>query len=112
VTPAHGDRALLHRLEQRGLGLGRGAVDLVGQDEVGEDRARLELELRRPLLASVLDDVGADDVGGHQVGRELDAAEGQVQASASVRTSIVLPRPGTPSSRHDIRQTRADKAPC
>ena len=37
---ADGDLPLLHRLEQRGLGLGRGAVDLVGQDDVGEDRAR------------------------------------------------------------------------
>jgi hypothetical protein len=32
--------ALLHRLQQRGLGLGRRAVDLVGQQQVGEDRAR------------------------------------------------------------------------
>ena len=31
---------LLHRLEQRGLRLRRGAVDLVGEQEVGEDRAR------------------------------------------------------------------------
>ena len=34
------DPALLHDLQQRGLGLGRGAVDLVGEDDVGEDRAR------------------------------------------------------------------------
>ena len=37
---ADGDLALLHRLEEGRLGLGRGAVDLVGQDDVGEDRAR------------------------------------------------------------------------
>ena len=35
---------LLHRLEQRGLGARRGAVDLVGQHQVGEDRAGLEAE--------------------------------------------------------------------
>ena len=29
---------LLHRFEQRGLGLGGGAIDLVGDDDVGEDR--------------------------------------------------------------------------
>jgi hypothetical protein len=35
-----GDPVLLHRLQQRGLGLRRGAVDLVGEDEVREHRAR------------------------------------------------------------------------
>jgi hypothetical protein len=44
VSPSDGDAALLHRLEQGRLGLGRGAVDLVGEDDVGEDRARLEDE--------------------------------------------------------------------
>jgi limonene-1,2-epoxide hydrolase len=37
---ADGDLVLLHRLEQGGLGLGRRAVDLVGEDDVREDRAR------------------------------------------------------------------------
>jgi len=32
--------ALLHRLEQRSLRFRWGAVDLVGEEEVGEDRAR------------------------------------------------------------------------
>ena len=67
------DLVLLHRLEQRRLGLGRRAVDLVGEHEVGEDRARLEPE---DAGAALLDeDVGAGDVGGHQVGRELDPVE-------------------------------------
>ena len=35
----------LHRFEQRRLGLRRGAVDLVGQQQVGEDRAGVEHEL-------------------------------------------------------------------
>ena len=35
-----GDGALLHRLQQGGLGLGRGAVDLVGEQQFAEDRAR------------------------------------------------------------------------
>ena len=39
-----GDLALLHRLEERRLGLGRRAVDLVGEQRVGEDRALAELE--------------------------------------------------------------------
>ena len=36
---ADGDLLLLHGLQQGALHLGRGAVDLVGQDQVGEDRA-------------------------------------------------------------------------
>ena len=64
-----GDLALLHRLEQRRLRLRRGPVDLVGEHDVGEQRARLEAE----LLGRALVDADADEVGGQQVGRELDA---------------------------------------
>ena len=66
-----GDVALLHALEQAGLRLRRGAVDLVDEHDVGEDRAGAELEA---LLALVVD-VGADDVGRQQVGRALHARE-------------------------------------
>ena len=38
------DLAFAHRLEQRRLRARRGAVDLVGEDDVREDRAALELE--------------------------------------------------------------------
>ena len=62
---------LLHRLQQRALHLGGGAVDLVGQHDVGEDR---------PLLGGELAGSGVVDEGAHQVGRqqvrgELDAPE-------------------------------------
>ena len=70
----HGDVMLLHRLEQGGLRLGRRAVDFVGENDVGEDRPLDELELA-PALGGFLQNVGAGDVGRHQVGRELDAAE-------------------------------------
>ena len=72
---ADGDLIFLHRLQQRRLGLGRRAVDLVGQDHVAEDRALEETELAAARAAVFLDHLGAGDVGGHQVGRELDAAE-------------------------------------
>ena len=65
------DLPLLHRLEQRRLRLRWGAVDLVGEEKVGEDRARPELEVGLALVV----DRGAGHVGGHQVGRELDARE-------------------------------------
>ena len=42
---ADGHFALLHGLQQRGLGLGRRAVDFVGQQDVGEDRPLDEAEV-------------------------------------------------------------------
>ena len=50
---------------------GRGPVDLVGQDDVGEDRPAMKDE--RPLLG--VEDRAAQDVAGQQIGRELHAAE-------------------------------------
>ena len=41
------DLMLLHRLEQRGLHLGGRAVDLVRQDDLGEERPLLDVELLR-----------------------------------------------------------------
>jgi hypothetical protein len=69
--PAQRDLPLLHRLEQRALHLGGRAIDLVGEHHVGEDRSSMGLE--RAGLVPV--DLGADQIAGQQVGRELDAAE-------------------------------------
>ena len=77
---AHAHLPLLHRLEERGLRLRRRAVDLVGEDDVGEQRPLEEPQLPRARGPVLLEHVGADDVGRHQVGRELDAAEGEVEA--------------------------------
>ena len=80
-----GDPSLLHHLQQRGLGLGRGAVDLVGQDDGVEDRPGVELEGALVLVV----DGHAGDVGGQQVGRELDpgvaAADGVGQGPGQHR---------------------------
>ena len=69
--------ALFHRLEERGLGLGAGPVDLVRQKDLREHRPGPELELVELLVE------GADacDVGGQKVGRELDPAECAVERS-------------------------------
>jgi len=66
------DATLLHRLQKRGLGLGRGTIDLIGQEDVGEDRAFLE---RKMFFAHValMHHVTPHDVAGHEVRRELDA---------------------------------------
>ena len=67
------DRHLLlgHHLEQRRLHLGGRPVDLVGEQEVDEHRAELDVE---PLGAASID-AGADDVGRQQIGRELNSCE-------------------------------------
>jgi hypothetical protein len=62
----------LHGLQQSRLRLGRRTVDFVGHEKLGEDRALDEPERAR-LAGLVLENFRADDVGRHQVRRELDA---------------------------------------
>jgi hypothetical protein len=57
-----------HRLEQRRLRLRHRTVDLVDENDVGEDRPRPELEVARALV----EHRQAGDVGRLQVGRALD----------------------------------------
>jgi hypothetical protein len=72
-----GDLMLLHGLEQGCLCLGRRPVDLVRENDVGEDRAGDEGQLA--ALGGVLEDFRARDVRRHEVGRELHALELQVE---------------------------------
>ena len=72
---------------------GRGAVDFVGQQNVGEYRAALEFEL---LLDGGIDG-DAQHVGGQHVAGELHALKLQSRARARAWPSVVLPTPGTPS---------------
>ena len=67
--------ALLHRFEQRRLRLRSGAIDLVAEQQIGEQRPAPELELRLALVV----DVAAGDLARQQVGGELDAAVRDVQ---------------------------------
>ena len=62
---------LAHRFQKRALRARGGPVDLVGQHQVGEDRARVKRELPRTLFQ----DRHTDDVGRQEIARELDAVE-------------------------------------
>ena len=73
---ADGDLFFLHGFEQRALHLGGRAVDFVGQDEVGEDRAFARGESAGLRVVNLR----ADDVGGQHVRRELQAREFHVDA--------------------------------
>ena len=74
--PADGDLPLGHGFEQRRLHLGRCPVHFISQDQVVKQRAALELKgsVLRPI------DLGAGQVGGQQVGRELHAVKVGVDA--------------------------------
>ena len=61
----------LHSLQQRRLRLGRGTVDLVGEQQLGEDRSLGQREARRLEV----EQVRPQYVARHQVGGELDAPE-------------------------------------
>ena len=74
---AEGDLAFLHGLEEGALDLGGGAVDFVGEEEVGEDGALVGAE----AAGFFVEDFGAEDIGGEEVDGELDAAEVEVQGA-------------------------------
>ena len=64
-----------------------------------EDRALLELE-GPPAVVAFHHEVGAEDVRRHQVGRELDAAEAQLQHLAERADEQRLAEPGHAFEQH------------
>ena len=72
-----GNLCFTHRFQETALGLRRGAIDLVGQHDVGKDRTRYEL---KPLFLPVKHG-DADDVGRQQIAGELNALERTVKRS-------------------------------
>ncbi len=78
IGPARGrDVILLHRLEESRLRLRRRAVDLVGEEDLREDRPADEAQ--RAVPAVLVENLSAGNVSRHQVGRELDPLERQVE---------------------------------
>jgi hypothetical protein len=90
----HGGGALAHGLEQRRLRLRAGAVDLVCQHDVGEDRPGLEDEATRRHAAAHLGNRGAQQVARQQIARELDAAEARVDGAGDGVGERRLPHAG------------------
>ena len=91
----HGHLPLLHRLQEGRLCLGAGPVDLIGQDDVGEDGPGPELEV--PTL--LVEDVHAGDVGWKEVRRELDPSEGAIDGPGDA-----LGQHGLSDARHVLDQ--------
>ena len=74
----NGELPFLHGFEQGTLCLGRCAVDLVSQDDIPKNWAFDKPEDPLPCRMVLLQNVGAGDIGRHQVWRELDPSEGQI----------------------------------
>lgn len=85
-----GDLLLGHRLQQRTLRARRCAVDLIGQQHVGEHRAGVELE----LAAAGLVHRYAQYVRRQQVGSELHALEAEAEAAGQCMRQRGLAQPG------------------
>src|SRR4249920_3831844 len=76
LYPRNCDMAFLHRFEKGALSLWSGSIDFVGKKDIGENGAGLELKALGAMLV-LNDQVRADDVGGHEVGRKLNPGEPQ-----------------------------------
>ena len=74
------------------MGLGWRTIDLVGQDNVGEDGATNELKFSAFVV--VFKNFRARDVRRHQIGRELDTVELQVKdlCNAAYKQCLGQPR--------------------
>ena len=100
--------ALGHHLEQRRLHLRRSPVDLVGQDDVGEHRAELDVE----ALASTAGRCGCrrGRTGTRSGVNWMRANVPPHGAPASVSAASVLASPGAPSRRQWPRASRHTKS--
>ena len=80
------------------MGLRRGPVDLVCQEDVAEHRPGLELEA--PAAGLLDEQGGAGHVGGHQVRGELDAAEAEIGGLGEGPHQAGLAEPGSPFDQY------------
>ena len=72
----NGHCALFHRFQQGRLRLGGRSIDLVGEQNAAENRALAQGEFD----GARVEDVAAQHVARHEVGRELHAAELKIQS--------------------------------
>ena len=92
---------------KRALHLRGGAVDLVGQQQVREDRPLVDAELVGPLV----EDLRADDVGRKQVDGELDAGEMEVDRLGEDRDQQGLGQPGHALKQQVAAGEQGDQQP-
>ena len=109
MLPADRDLVFLHGLEQGGLGFGRGAVDFVGQHDVGKDRPADKAEVPLPVARSwSMISVPVMSLG-IRSGVNWIRLKFMASAWASVEMVRVLASPGTPMVRQWPRANSADE---
>ena len=64
---------LLHGFQECSLGLGRRSIDFVCENDVSEDRPLRELH--GTTAVGFCEDLGAGDVGWHEIGGKLNATK-------------------------------------
>ena len=104
---AAGDGMLLHGLEQRGLRLGRRAIDLVGQNQVRENRPGRKRSVFEPSSVSIimLPTMSAGIRSGVNWMREYF----RCSTRESVRSSVVFPSPGNAFEQHMAARQQTDQ---
>ena len=75
----YGDLPLSHCLKERHLRLRWGSINFISENEVGKDRAGLKAEYSCAGVLVCLDEFGAEDVGWHHVGSELNACKFEIK---------------------------------
>ena len=83
IMPLAGHRHMifLHRLQKRRLGAWAGAIDFVSHQQLREDRSAHEAE-GTLAVSRLFHDFGAQNVGWHQIGRELHPARVEAENRA------------------------------
>ena len=83
--PVDRDASLGHRLQQRRLGLRAGSIDLVGQDNVGEQGSAVKDEISGRASLHDFGHRRANHIAGQKVTGKLDASKSAVDAASKGR---------------------------
>ena len=104
---ADGHLTLLHRFEKRALDFGRGAVDLVRENEVGKNRPKFSGELAVPGIV----DQSANKVGGEKIGGELNPLKTRPDAGGHGADGKRFRQPGNAFKQHMAVAEEAGEKP-
>jgi len=105
-TAGHGP--FLHGFQQGGLRFGSGAVDFVGQHEVGEDRSGLEAQSFMSTFIR-LDHHAADDIRRHEIWRKLYPGILKLQGARQRTQQRGLSEARNPFQQHVPGRQQADE---
>ena len=91
---------LLHRFQQCGLRFRRSSVDFVCQQHIGKQRALHELKRPASGLRIILQNFGTGDVGGHQIGSELNPPKAELKNGCQCAAQQCFGQPRHTDQQH------------